>query len=97
MVTSLRILLLMTIKPLLDELLDQVAQAAGKLPRENWIVGQGWNESDWPEHIMPRRDHLDATAPAHPVALWRCDPRYPASLARPVPTQGSDLARRGTG
>ena len=57
----------------LNELLNQVEQAAGKLPRENWILGQGWNESDWPEHTMPRRDHLDAMAPAHPVALWRCD------------------------
>jgi predicted amidohydrolase YtcJ len=57
----------------LDELLNQVARAAGKLPRENWILGQGWNESDWSEHTMPRRDHLDAMAPAHPVALWRCD------------------------
>jgi len=57
----------------LDELLDQVAQTAGQLPKENWILGQGWNESDWPEHTMPRRDHLDAMAPAHPVALWRCD------------------------
>jgi predicted amidohydrolase YtcJ len=57
----------------LDELLNQIEQAAGKLPRENWILGQGWNESDWSEHTMPRRDHLDAMAPAHPVALWRCD------------------------
>ena len=57
----------------LDELLNQVEQAAGKLPRENWILGQGWNESDWLEHTMPRRDQLDAMAPAHPVALWRCD------------------------
>jgi len=57
----------------LDELLDQVAQTAGQLPQEKWILGQGWNESDWPEHTMPRRDHLDAVAPSHPVALWRCD------------------------
>jgi predicted amidohydrolase YtcJ len=57
----------------LDELLDQVAQTAGQLPQEKWILGQGWNESDWPEHTMPRRDHLDGVAPSHPVALWRCD------------------------
>jgi hypothetical protein len=57
----------------LDELLDQVALTAGQLPQEKWILGQGWNESDWPEHTMPRRDHLDGVAPSHPVALWRCD------------------------
>ncbi|MGD8991234.1 MAG: amidohydrolase [Desulfobacterales bacterium] len=57
----------------LDELLDQVARSAAALPPQKWILGQGWNESDWPAHTMPRRDDLDAMAPAHPVALWRCD------------------------
>ena len=74
----------------LDELLDQVAQATRKLPRENWILGQGWNESDWPEHIMPRRDHLDAMAPAHPVALWRCDLHLVSVNSRALELAGID-------
>ncbi|MGD9239881.1 MAG: amidohydrolase [Desulfobacterales bacterium] len=74
----------------LDELLNQVEQAAGKLPRENWILGQGWNESDWSEHTMPRRDHLDAMAPAHPVALWRCDLHLVSVNSRALELAGID-------
>jgi hypothetical protein len=74
----------------LDELLDQVAQSAAKLPPQKWILGQGWNESDWPEHIMPRRDHLDAVAPAHPVALWRCDLHLVAVNSRALELAGID-------
>jgi predicted amidohydrolase YtcJ len=74
----------------LDELLDQVRQSAAKLPPEKWISGQGWNESDWPEHIMPRRDHLDAVAPAHPVALWRCDLHLVAVNSRALELAGID-------
>jgi predicted amidohydrolase YtcJ len=57
----------------LGELKKHVARAAGEKPAGNWILGQGWNESDWDEHKMPDRDTLDAVAPDHPVALWRCD------------------------
>ncbi len=57
----------------LGELTGQVRRAAGEKPVGNWILGQGWNESDWKEHKMPDRDTLDAAAPDHPVALWRCD------------------------
>jgi predicted amidohydrolase YtcJ len=74
----------------LDELLDQVAQTAGQLPQEKWILGQGWNESDWPEHTMPRRDHLDAVAPAHPVALWRCDLHLASVNSRGLELAGID-------
>jgi len=74
----------------LDELLDQVAQTAGQLPQEKWILGQGWNESDWPEHTMPRRDHLDGVAPSHPVALWRCDLHLASVNSRALELAGID-------
>jgi len=56
-----------------QELLDRVKARAQETPPGHWILGQGWNEFDWPEHRMPTRDDLDAVAPGHPVALWRCD------------------------
>lgn len=55
------------------ELLDSVSRAVGKAEPDSWILGQGWNEADWPENRMPTRSDLDAIAPAHPVLLWRCD------------------------
>jgi predicted amidohydrolase YtcJ len=74
----------------LDELLDQVALTAGQLPQEKWVLGQGWNESDWPEHTMPRRDHLDGVAPSHPVALWRCDLHLVSVNSRALELAGID-------
>lgn len=57
----------------LDDVLNRVAEAARSIPQGSWIVGQGWNESDWEVERMPERRGLDRAAPNHPVALWRCD------------------------
>ncbi len=38
-----------------------------------WIKGQGWNETDWPEPRLLTRHDLDTVAPDHPVILWRSD------------------------
>jgi len=57
----------------LEALLDRVRDATtGKSPQE-WIMGQGWNETDWTEPRMPTREMLDQVSPGHPVLLWRCD------------------------
>ena len=57
----------------LEELLTRVRAAADSRPPGQWIIGQGWNETDWTERCMPTRETLDRVAPAHPVLLWRCD------------------------
>lgn len=57
----------------LEELLARVRQAAHSRPPGHWIMGQGWNETDWTEPRMPTRESLDRAAPDHPVLLWRCD------------------------
>jgi len=57
----------------LEELLTRVREAAASQPAGQWIIGQGWNETDWTQPCMPTRKTLDRAAPAHPVLLWRCD------------------------
>jgi predicted amidohydrolase YtcJ len=57
----------------LEQLLLKVGDAAQTIPTGDWILGHGWNESDWATHTMPDRAFLDSAAPDHPVALWRCD------------------------
>jgi predicted amidohydrolase YtcJ len=57
----------------LEELLARVREAADSRPPGQWIIGQGWNETDWTERRMPTRETLDQVAPSHPVLLWRCD------------------------
>ena len=57
----------------LEELLERVRRAAVDRPPDQWIMGQGWNETDWREPRMPTREALDRAVPKHPVLLWRCD------------------------
>jgi len=57
----------------LEDLLMQVKQAAAQRPSGQWVMGQGWNETDWTIPRQPDRDHLDRAVPDHPVLLWRCD------------------------
>ena len=52
------------------EILAEKAQALGK---EKWVLGQGFNESDWPDGRMPDRHDLDTVCPDNPVCIWRCD------------------------
>ena len=57
----------------LPDLREHLAQRAGETPPGEWISGQGWNESRWPEGRMPTRTDLDAVTEEHPVILWRND------------------------
>lgn len=69
---SRRWLNLTTAASLLD-VREQVANAASKIPPGQWILGRGWNETNWLVPQMPDRADLDDVAPAHPVILWRSD------------------------
>ena len=72
----------------IDDLLDRVATRAGQTAIGDWIVGQGWNEAEWPEPRMPLRGDLDAAAPDHPVVLWRCDMHLAVANSRALAAAG---------
>lgn len=57
----------------LDELLNCVSRQAARVSRSEWITGQGFNETSWPEKRLPTRDDLDRVSPDHALLLWRCD------------------------
>ena len=56
-----------------SECMRKIHIAAENEKPQGWIIGQGFNESDWPENRMPSRTDLDEAAPHHPVIVWRCD------------------------
>lgn len=57
----------------LEGLCRRVAERVSITPAGDWILGQGWNETHWPEMRLPTRVDLDAVAPHNPVAMWRAD------------------------
>ncbi len=57
----------------LGNLQDKLTTAASSLPSGKWILGQGWNETRWPDPSMPTRTDLDDLTPNHPTILWRSD------------------------
>ncbi|MCP4021461.1 MAG: amidohydrolase [Desulfobacteraceae bacterium] len=56
-----------------QEMQDAVSRKALAIGKGKWVLGQGFNESDWPEKRMPDRHDLDRVAPHNPVCIWRCD------------------------
>jgi predicted amidohydrolase YtcJ len=56
-----------------SQLVARVTGAAAAAEPGSWVLGQGWNEADWPERKYPTRPILDEAAPNNPVILWRCD------------------------
>jgi len=76
----------------LEALLERVRQAARRRPAGQWIMGQGWNETDWTEPRMPDRAALDRAAPYHPVLLWRCDLHLAAANTAALQLAGIDDA-----
>lgn len=53
---------------------DVVAYAAkAKKKPEQWILGRGWNQANWPSKSFPRAASLDAAKLPNPVLLERVD------------------------
>ena len=52
---------------------EAIVKKTAQVPKGQWILGQGFNESEWPENRMPDRYDLDRVAPEHPLCIWRCD------------------------
>ncbi len=74
--------------PSLASLKEQLAERAKETPPGDWIQGQGWNETRWPEQRMPTRRDLDAAASDPPVILWRSDLHLAVANSRALEEAG---------
>ena len=54
-----------------EEMAELVAQRARQTPPGTWIIGQGWNEGNFPDGRLPTRHDIDHATTEHPVALMR--------------------------
>ncbi len=79
--------------------IDSLAGLLGLLTRTSrekseteWIVGWGFNETNWPESRVPNRKDLDQAVPRHPVAIWRCDTHLAVANSRALEICGIDAS-----
>jgi predicted amidohydrolase YtcJ len=54
-----------------EEMMELVRQRAQETPPGEWIVGQGWNEGNFPDGRLPTRHDIDPATSEHPVVLMR--------------------------
>jgi len=69
---------------------NMIQARAEDVEPEAWILGLGFNESEWPENRMPDRKDLDRLAPDHPVCIWRCDCHLAVANSRALALAGID-------
>ena len=55
----------------LDEAIQRVKKRISEAKPGEWIIGNGWDESKWPENRYLTREDLDPIAPDNPVVLSR--------------------------
>lgn len=55
------------------EILQRLKDFAAELPAEQWLLGRGWDQNDWPEKDLPSAADLDAAFPDRPIWLTRID------------------------
>ena len=54
-----------------EEMMELVQERANDTPPGAWIVGQGWNEGNFPDGRLPTRHDIDPATAEHPVILMR--------------------------
>ena len=72
--------------------MDMIAHAARAKGPDDWVVGRGFNESDWPENRMPARADLDRAGGGRPVLVWRCDLHLAVASTRALEMAGLDAS-----
>ena len=55
------------------EILQRMQAFAADLPPDQWLLGRGWDQNDWPLQQLPTAADLDSAFPARPVWLTRID------------------------
>jgi predicted amidohydrolase YtcJ len=55
------------------DIIDRVTAFAKELPKDQWIIGRGWDQNDWPVKEFPSNEELNRLFPDQPVLLARVD------------------------
>lgn len=81
--------------PSLTAALDHIAAFAARIPAGEMVIGQGWDESRWPERRAPSLAELDRAVGGRPAYLSRADVH--SALASSALIAAVPQARAATG
>jgi predicted amidohydrolase YtcJ len=56
-----------------SEVLARLRQKVEALGPDDWLLGRGWDQNDWPQQEFPTAADLDPAFPSRPVLLERID------------------------
>ncbi len=56
-----------------DEVIARLQEFEAALEADEWLIGRGWDQNDWPGQQFPDKADLDAAFPERPVWLERID------------------------
>ena len=57
----------------LPEVIGRLREFERNLAEDDWLIGYGWDQNDWPAQAFPSRQDLDRYFPDRPVWLERID------------------------
>lgn len=55
------------------QIIQRLKTKAAELSEDQWLIGRGWDQNDWPVKELPTKADLDAAFPNRPVWLERVD------------------------
>jgi predicted amidohydrolase YtcJ len=56
-----------------DDILHHLNDFSKDLPKDQWLIGFGWDQNDWPVKDFPTNEKLNELYPDRPVFLTRVD------------------------
>jgi len=78
----------------LDEFRERLRAKCDAAGPEEWVVGEGWDETLWPVKVVPTRWDLDEVSGMHPVYLARVDGHIGVANTRALQLASISVASR---
>ena len=75
-----------------DEVIAKLREHEKSLGAEDWLMGRGWDQNDWPVQDFPSRKDLDEAFPDRPVFLTRIDGHAAWTNSAALATADQDLS-----
>ena len=77
----------------LQEMQQRIGLRANKAAAGEWILGEGWDHTLWPEQKLPTRQDMDVVTNGHPAIFVRVDGHIAVANTRCVAGGGNHRQR----